>query len=97
MPPALEYGPFYDEDKQTGEILWESSCCGFDSAMALRPDACGQIVEGGDEEAAPSVNMMLALFEIAEGQSYLYKASIKNSHRRSSRHYSEVGARLQTH
>ncbi|OSQ41871.1 UPF0149 family protein [Marivita geojedonensis] len=77
MPPALEYGPIYDQDNQTAEVLWETWCCGFERAMALRPDSWEQIVEGGDEEAAAAVNMMLALYHIAEGQSDLSKASIK--------------------
>lgn len=77
-PPALDYGPLYDEDKRTGEILWESWCCGFERAMRLRPDTWEGIVENGDEETAASVNMMLALYNIAEGQSTLSKASVKS-------------------
>jgi uncharacterized protein len=76
-PPALEYGPLYDEDRRTGEILWESWCCGFERAMRLRPNTWERIVESEDEEAASSINMMLALCNIAEGQSDLPKASIK--------------------
>jgi len=58
-PPAMGYAPLYDEDRRTGEILWESWCCGFERAMRLRPDTWERIVESGDEEAAASVNMML--------------------------------------
>jgi uncharacterized protein len=76
-PPAADYGPLYDEDQRTGEILWESWCCGFERAMRLRPDAWERIVKSGDEEAAASVNMMLALYDIAEGQSDLPESSIK--------------------
>ncbi len=75
-PPAMDYCPLYDEDKRTGEILWESWCCGFERAMQLRPDAWERIVESSDKEAAASVNMMLALYNIAEGQSDLPAASI---------------------
>jgi uncharacterized protein len=45
--------------------------------MRLRPDAWERIVKSGDEEAAASVNMMLALYDIAEGQSDLPESSIK--------------------
>lgn len=76
-PPAMGYAPLYDKDGRTGEILWESWCCGFERAMRLRPDTWERIVESGDEEAAASVNMMLALYNIAKGQSDLPKASVK--------------------
>ncbi len=75
-PPDIEYGPLYDEDTRTGEILWETWCCGFERAMRLRPDAWERIVDSDDEEAAASVNMMLALYNIAEGHSDLPRASI---------------------
>jgi len=76
MPPGSDYGPLYDEDKRTREILWESWRCGFERAMRLRPDSWERIVASGEEEAASSVNMMLALYDIAESQSDLPKASI---------------------
>lgn len=76
-PPSLEYGPLYDEDTRTGEILWESWVCGFEQAMRLRMDSWEPIVESEDEEAGASVTMMLALYNIAEGNSDLPKKSIK--------------------
>lgn len=76
-PPYGEYCPLYDEDTRTDEILWENWVTGFEQAMRLRPDAWEQIVESGDEEAAASVNMMLALDSIAEGKSDLPKKSIR--------------------
>lgn len=76
-PPEIDYAPLYDIDKRTEEILWESWVCGFERAMQLRPDAWEEIVESGDEEAASCVNMMLALYDIAMGQSDLSKKSIK--------------------
>ncbi|MEI4263679.1 UPF0149 family protein [Roseovarius sp. D0-M9] len=75
-PPAMEYGPLYDEDTRTGEVLWESWCNGFERAMRLRPDAWDRIVQCGDEEAAASIAMMLALYNIADGQSDLPSTSI---------------------
>ncbi len=76
-PPHIEYGPLFDEDKRTGEILWESWACGFEQAMRLRMDAWEQIVESADEEAGSSVTMMLALYNIAEGKSDLPKRSVR--------------------
>ena len=75
-PPLIEYGPIFDEDRRTGEILWESWVCGFERAMRLRPDSWERIVESDDEEITASVNMMLALYNIAEGRSDLPKSSI---------------------
>lgn len=77
MPQHIDYGPLYDEDKRTGEILWESWACGFERAMRLRMDAWEQIVESSDAEARSSVTMMLTLYDIAEGKSDLPKKSIK--------------------
>ena len=74
--PGVEYAPIYDEDRRTGEVLWESWCHGFEQAMRLRPDTWAQIVESGVEEAAASVNMMIALADIAEGRSDLPQTSI---------------------
>lgn len=76
-PPQIEYGPLYDEDNRNGDVLWESWVCGFERAMRLRMDAWEQIVESADEEASASVTMMLALYNIAEGNSDLPKKSIK--------------------
>lgn len=75
-PPAMEYGPIFDQDKRTGEILWESWVCGFERAMRLRPDCWERVFRSDDEEAPASVNMMIALYDIAEGQSDLPSASV---------------------
>lgn len=75
-PPMIKYGPVLDHDTRTGEILWEVWVTGFERAMRLRMNAWERIVESGDEEAASSVNMMLALYDIAEGKSDLPKSSI---------------------
>lgn len=76
-PPDGLYSPVFDEDKRTGEILWELWICGFERAMRLRVDAWERIALSGDEEAAACVNMMIALYDIAEGQSDLPKKSIR--------------------
>lgn len=70
---AMGYAPLYDEDGSTGEILREFSCCGFERAIRLRADT----LESGVGVAAVSVYMMLALYDLAEGQSDLPKASVK--------------------
>lgn len=77
LMPSEEYGPIYDEDRSSGDVMWELWVTGFERAMRLRPDAWESIVLSGDEEAAACVNMMLALFNIAEGQSELPKESIQ--------------------
>lgn len=75
-PPGADVGPIYDEDTRTGETLWEIWVIGFEQAMRLRPDVWEQIADSSDAEAAASVNMMLALYNIAEGDSDLPEASI---------------------
>ena len=77
LTPPGEYGPIYDEDRRTGEVIWELWVTGFEQAMRLRPDSWERIVKSDDEEAAACVNMMIALFNIAEGQSDLPKKSIR--------------------
>ncbi len=74
-PPVIDYAPVFDVDTRTDETLWESWAMGFERAMRLRMDAWTRIVESGDEEAASSVTMMLALYEIASGDSDLPKDS----------------------
>ncbi len=76
-PPHIEYGPLFDEDTRTKEILWEFWACGFERAMRLRMDAWEQIIESPDEEARSSVTMMLAIYNIAEGKSDLAKKSVR--------------------
>jgi uncharacterized protein len=77
-PPRSDYVPLYDEDTVTNEILWEPWVWGFEQAMRLRPEAWDKIVVSGDAEASASVNMMLALHNIAEGRSELPQASVED-------------------
>jgi uncharacterized protein len=70
------YGPVFDQDLSTGELLWEAWVEGFEQAMRLRPDAWERIVESHDEEAAASVTMMPTLHEIAKGRCDLPDDSI---------------------
>jgi uncharacterized protein len=76
VPPEFEYSPVLEHDARTGEVLWEMWVSGFERAMRLRPDAWERIVESGDEEAGASVNMLLALHGIAEGDSDLPESTI---------------------
>lgn len=78
LPTHVEYGPLFDEDTRNGDILWESWVCGFEQAMRLRSEAWAGIVESGDEEASACVNMLLALYNIAEAQSDLPKKSVRD-------------------
>jgi uncharacterized protein len=70
-PPEFEYGPVLDHDTRTDETIWEMWVSGFERAMSLRKNAWEEIVESDDEEAGASVNMMLTLHDIAEGDSDL--------------------------
>lgn len=78
MPPELEYGPVFEHYTSTDETIWEMWVSGFERAMRLRMHAWEQIVESGDDEAGASVNMMLALHGIAEGDSDLPESSIED-------------------
>ena len=47
--------------------MWEPWINGFERAMRLRPDAWELVVDSGETEAAASVNMILALYDIGQG------------------------------
>ena len=70
------YSPLFGFDPQDGVLLWEPWIHGFQRAMRLRPDAWAAIAESGDEEAAASVNMILAMHEIDQGASELADETI---------------------
>jgi len=72
-PPAIDYGPLFDQDPNTDDILWEMWVEGFEQAMRLRADAWEEVVASDDEEAASSVSLVLALHGIAEGTDDLSK------------------------
>ena len=59
------------------EPLWEPWISGFERAMRMRPDAWERVVDSGETEAAASVNMILALYDIGQGQSDLAEDAIK--------------------
>ena len=66
-----QYVPLYEADDDSGEPLWEPWISGFERTMRLRPGAWERIVDSGETEAAASVNMILALYDIRQGQSDL--------------------------
>lgn len=76
IPPEFEYGPVFEHDSLTEETVWQEWVSGFERAMRLRADAWERIVESGDEEAAASVNMILALQGISEDYSDLSESKI---------------------
>jgi uncharacterized protein len=76
MPPSSGYLPVLEVDPVSGETMWELWVEGFERAMALRPDCWEAIVDSGDEEAAASVSLMLALHQISEGTTELTEDAI---------------------
>ena len=72
-----QYVPLYEVDDDGGEPLWEPWISGFERAMRLRPGAWEQIVDSGETEAAASVNMILALYDICQGQSDLAECAVR--------------------
>ena len=72
-----QYVPLYEVDDDSDEPLWEPWISGFERAMRLRPEAWERVVDSGETEAAASVNMILALYDIGQGQSDLAEEAIK--------------------
>jgi uncharacterized protein len=70
-PPSSGYLPILDLDPINGDTMWELWVAGFEQAMALRSECWEAIVESGDEEAASSISLMLALHQIDIGTSEL--------------------------
>ena len=65
------YAPVLEVDPNNDEVWWEPWVDGFERAMRLRADAWEEIGLSDDEEAAASVNMILALNEHYHGRSEL--------------------------
>lgn len=61
--------PVYEEDPDSGEILWEAWVNGFIRAMRLRRGAWQVVLEQADDEARSSLVFMMALQDINEGDS----------------------------
>ena len=70
------YAPVLEIDPNSDEVLWEPWVDGFQRAMRLRADAWEEIVQSDDEDAAASVNLILAMNEFYHGQSDLTEEAI---------------------
>ena len=65
------YAPVMEVDRTDGDLLWGPWINGFERAMRLRADAWDTIAFGGDDEAAASVSMILAMNAFDHGESEL--------------------------
>ena len=68
MPTANDYGPLFDRDPDTDEIIWDMWIFGFEQAMRLRPNAWEEVSASDDKKAVSSVSLALTLHSIAAGQ-----------------------------
>jgi uncharacterized protein len=57
---AGEYGPLYEVDEETDEIIWQAWVSGFQQAMLLRFDAWDTLLRDTGEDARGEVAMGLA-------------------------------------
>ncbi len=70
------YEPLFDENRRTGEVLWEMWVSGFEEAMRLRPDAWMATVESGDPDVEHALPLLLTLHAIQAGESDMPNDSI---------------------
>lgn len=64
------YSPVFDVDEVSEETFWETWICGFEAGMALRPAAWNELIEAeGETEASASLNILVALHLIDQGES----------------------------
>ena len=70
------YAPVLEIDPNSDEVLWESWVNGFERAMRLRADAWEAVVQSDDEDAAASVNLILAMNESDQCRSELTEKAI---------------------
>ena len=75
------YAPIFEIDESTGQVLWEAWIGGFERAMRLRMEAWERIVRSDDEEAAMSVNLILAMHALVEGTSELTEEAVEELER----------------
>lgn len=68
--------PVFEEDPNSGEVLWEPWVAGFERAMRLDVTGWEEVVQSGDEEASASLLFLLALYEIDQGISQLEESAI---------------------
>lgn len=58
--------PLYDIDERNDDILWELWMAGFAKAIALRPDACDDVLESSDENAAAAMAGLMTMAVVAD-------------------------------
>jgi uncharacterized protein len=61
--------PIYEVDPNSDETLWEPWVDGFTRAMGLRPEAWQHLIERADEETQATMIFLMALQDIATGES----------------------------
>jgi uncharacterized protein len=70
------YAPFFELDASRSEVLWEMWIEGFATAMTLRPESWGEIIQSGDEGAGAALTGMITLADIARDESDLEREAI---------------------
>ncbi|MDV7272079.1 UPF0149 family protein [Thioclava sp. A2] len=65
--PYLE--PIYEVDPNSDETLWEGWVDGYTRALRLRPDAWQALLERADEETQSAMIFLMALQDLADGES----------------------------
>ena len=70
------YAPVLQVDPNGDDVVWAPWIDGFERAMRLRARAWEQIVLSDDEEAAASLNLILAMNEFSRGRSELSEEAI---------------------
>jgi uncharacterized protein len=68
--------PIYEVDPSSDETLWEPWVDGFTRAMGLRPEAWQHLIERADEETQATMIFLMALQDIATGESKFSEAEI---------------------
>ncbi|MDB5709286.1 MAG: hypothetical protein JWL96_1356 [Sphingomonas bacterium] len=64
-----DYAAIYDVDVRHDETLWEIWVGGFTAAIELRPESWTVMARDFDEDTAAAFSCMVALIEIARGES----------------------------
>ncbi len=66
-----DYAAIYDVDTRADETLWEIWIEGFAAAIELRPESRTAMVRDFDEDSAAAFSCLVALIDIARGESDL--------------------------
>lgn len=64
VPPA-HFGPVFEEEVQSGDLLWELWMLGFSKAMGLRPQAWLKITKSDDSAAVAALSRAMELTRFA--------------------------------